>query len=79
MSTRRVTRCEADVRTASNEVVEWRHRQLVSAGFNDALSARLAAEPGVDLHGLLNLIDRGCPPDLAVRILEPLTDSERWA
>jgi hypothetical protein len=26
----------------------------------------------VDLHDLLNLIDRGCPPPLAARILTPL-------
>jgi hypothetical protein len=77
MSTKRIARCETDVEGVPNEVVQWRRRQLISAGFDDALSGRLAAAPGVDLHGLLNLIDRGCPPDLAARILEPLTDSER--
>jgi hypothetical protein len=32
----------------------------------------LAADGDVDLHDLLNLIDRGCPPHLAARILAPL-------
>jgi hypothetical protein len=32
----------------------------------------LAHQEQVDLHELLKLIDRGCPPDLAARILAPL-------
>lgn len=79
VSTKRIARSETDAEGVPNEVVQWRRRQLISAGFEDALSVRLAASPDVDLHGLLNLIDRGCPPELAVRILEPLTDAERWA
>lgn len=78
MSTKRIARCEADAERVPSEVVQWRRRQLLSAGFDAALSLRLAAAPDVDLHGLLNLIDRGCPPELAVRILEPLTNAERW-
>lgn len=53
-------------------VTQWRERTLVSAGFDDALAARLAGDPGVDLHALLALVDRGCPPHLAARILAPL-------
>jgi hypothetical protein len=30
----------------------------------------------VDLHQLLELVDRGCPPELAVRILAPLDQDE---
>jgi hypothetical protein len=36
------------------------------------LAAELAVEPAVDLHELLVLVDRGCPPALAARILAPL-------
>jgi hypothetical protein len=32
----------------------------------------VAANPAYDLHRLLSLVDRGCPPRLAVRILAPL-------
>jgi hypothetical protein len=32
----------------------------------------VASDPRFDLHALLQLVDRGCPPGLAVRILAPL-------
>ena len=32
----------------------------------------LAGTPSVDLHALLQLVDRGCSPELATRILSPL-------
>ena len=50
----------------------WRRRTLAAAGFEDDLARRLAAERAVDLHALLELVDRGCPPTLAARILAPL-------
>jgi hypothetical protein len=51
---------------------EWRRRRLAAAGFEPDLAAELADEPAVDLHELLVLLDRGCPPRLAARILAPL-------
>jgi hypothetical protein len=51
---------------------EWRRRRLAAAGFEPRLAAELAAEPAVDLHELLILVDRGCAPALAARILAPL-------
>jgi hypothetical protein len=53
------------------DVVTWRRCRLLEAGFPERLAARLAAEP-LDLHALLQLVDRGCPPELAARILSPL-------
>ena len=50
----------------------WRAQRLRSAGFPAALAERLAGEHEVDLHELLELVDRGCPPHLATRILAPL-------
>ncbi len=50
---------------------EWRRRRLIAAGFDVQLAAELT-DSGVDLHELLVLVDRGCPPDLAARILAPL-------
>jgi hypothetical protein len=50
----------------------------VRAGFEPDLSNAVAGDPRIDVHKLLELVDRGCPPDLAVRILaplEPLSDS----
>jgi hypothetical protein len=52
--------------------VRWREGRLLSAGFGPHLADVLAHQEQVDLHELLKLIDRGCPPDLAARILAPL-------
>jgi hypothetical protein len=47
-------------------------RRLRAAGFSAALAAELASDCGVDLHAVLELMDRGCPPELAARIMAPL-------
>lgn len=58
--------------TAPRETLEnWRRRRLIAAGFDTQLAAWLT-ESGVDLHELLVLVDRGCRPPLAARILAPL-------
>jgi hypothetical protein len=57
-------------------VVEWRRGRLIAAGFTSDLAAQLAKDCSIDLHSVLELIDRGCPPELAARILAPL-DHER--
>ncbi|HLM51521.1 MAG TPA: hypothetical protein VK279_13320 [Solirubrobacteraceae bacterium] len=54
------------------DVVRWRYRRLVAAGCPVDLAAALAESGAIDLHALLDLIDRGCRPDLAARILAPL-------
>jgi len=58
----------------SSDVVGWRERRLRQAGFEAARASELAREGRVDFHALLELIDRGCPPDLAERIVAPLDD-----
>ena len=50
----------------------WRSERLLSAGFSPVVAERLAHQPEVDVHALLELVDRGCPPQLAARILAPL-------
>jgi hypothetical protein len=55
-------------------VVPWRRGRLERAGFDPALAAALASDDRTDLHALLELVDRGCPPQLAVQILAPLDD-----
>jgi hypothetical protein len=54
------------------DVRDWRRGVLRNAGFADPLARALAADARVDLHDLLKLVDRGCPPELAARILAPL-------
>jgi hypothetical protein len=50
---------------------DWRRRRLIAAGFDAPLAVALT-DGDVDLHELLVLVDRGCPPHLAARILAPL-------
>jgi hypothetical protein len=45
---------------------------LRKAGFAASLAEQVAAEPAWDLHELIELTERGCPPHLAVQILAPL-------
>ena len=59
--------------------VRWQARRLRSAGFSEAQAARLAEDSAYDLHALLELVDRGCPPELAARIVAPLDDGSRNA
>jgi hypothetical protein len=53
-------------------VIDWRMRRLELAGFPPPLAAQVARTGEIDLHELLGLLDRGCPPELAVRILAPI-------
>jgi hypothetical protein len=61
-----------DPRHAPERYLDWRLRCLRDAGFEQSAAERIAAEPVWDLHALLELVDRGCPPELAERILAPL-------
>ena len=57
-----------------DDVLRWRRDQLVAAGFEAALALELAQDRRYDLHALIELVERGCPPDLAVRITAPLDE-----
>jgi len=59
---------------ATEEVVNWRCEQLIEAGFSSALATRVAGDAHYDLHALIELVERGCSPLLAVRILAPLEE-----
>ena len=48
----------------------WRQVQLLRTGFEPALAASIARERAFDLHALIELVERGCPPELAARIRE---------
>jgi hypothetical protein len=60
----------------AQEIVRWRRTQLTQAGFGPRLASRLARDPRWDLHALLELVERGCSPGLAARILAPLGERE---
>jgi hypothetical protein len=57
-------------------VVAWRRSQLERFGFPELLAAQAAYDDRYDLHELVGLVDSGCPPELAIRILAPLEEDE---
>jgi hypothetical protein len=65
------TRENAGSRTSS-DLALWRESRLRQAGFDPQTALELAAEKSIDFHELLDLVDRGCPPHLAGRIVAPL-------
>jgi hypothetical protein len=57
---------------APTDVRTWRRCRLLEAGFPATVADAVASDARFDLHALLQLVDRGCPPELAARILAPL-------
>jgi hypothetical protein len=57
------------VETESERVERWRTAELMRVGFAGDDAVVLAARTDVDLHEAIELVQRGCPPELAVRIL----------
>jgi hypothetical protein len=63
--------------TAEHEIIEtelerverWRTAELMRVGFAGDDAVALAARTDVDLHQAIEIVQRGCPPELAVRIL----------
>ena len=59
---------------AAHDIVRWRREQLAASGFSLPLAVRVGEDPRYDLHALIELVERGCAPELAVRILAPLDE-----
>lgn len=57
------------VETESERIERWRAEELERAGYSHDEAIELAGRPYVDLHLAIELIARGCSPDIAVRIL----------
>ena len=47
----------------------WRADELQRAGYDARAAAVLAARHDVDLHLAIDLLERGCPDELALQIL----------
>jgi hypothetical protein len=61
-----------DAAAVGVELRRWRVERLVGAGFEPALARHVASDPRFDIHALIELTERSCPPELACRILAPL-------
>lgn len=57
------------IETELDRVERWRTAELMRVGFPGDDAVALAARLDVDLHEAIELVQRGCPPELAVRIL----------
>jgi hypothetical protein len=53
----------------------WRRDQLAASGFSPPLASRIARDARYDIHTLIQLVEQGCPADLAARIVAPLDDA----
>lgn len=65
-------RTETTTERGGDNVVRWRREQLVHTGFALPLAAVIAKDARYDLHALIELVEQGCQPELAVRILAPI-------
>jgi hypothetical protein len=61
---------ETNISPTEQEIVEqWRAQELERAGYPGAVAAELATRPDVDLHRAVELLKKGCTPELAADIL----------
>jgi len=56
--------CDQDAR-----VLGWRIERLIAVGFDSDAALLLALDRDVDLHEATGLVERGCAPETAFRIL----------
>jgi hypothetical protein len=63
------TELQTLVETESERIERWRAEELERAGYAPGAAAKVAVRPDIDLHLAVDLLARGCPPDLALKIL----------
>jgi hypothetical protein len=62
----------AELQTPSTELTQverWRADELERAGYDARAAAEIAARHDIDLHRAVDMLRRGCPPELALQIL----------
>jgi hypothetical protein len=65
-----MTAAELDYSTDETELIHaWRVEALERAGYLPSEATELAMRVDIDLHGAVDLVERGCPSELALRIL----------
>ena len=55
--------------TEQQRIERWRGEMLERAGYEADQAAELAGRHDIDLHRATALLEQGCPPDIALRIL----------
>jgi hypothetical protein len=55
--------------TEQERIERWRADELIRGGYDAEQAMQLAVRQDIDLHRAIELVARGCPPDVALRIL----------
>jgi hypothetical protein len=63
----------------TQSVVQWRRLELLQCGFPPELAGRVAKDQRYELHDLIELVEQGCTPALAVQILSPIDGGDQLA
>ena len=64
-----MTAAEVHERTELERIESWRLEELERAGYPIAAARQIAKRHDVDLHRAIDLVARGCPHEIALRIL----------
>jgi hypothetical protein len=60
---------DVHVESETERIERWRAEALERGGYTPSEAAELAGRIDVDLHLAVELLERGCPPETALRIL----------
>ena len=55
--------------TELDRIERWRAEELERAGYEPPAAATIAARHDIDLHRATDLLQQGCPAELALQIL----------
>ena len=55
--------------TELDKIERWRTEELERAGYGTRAAERLATRHDIDLHLAVGLLEQGCSPELAIKIL----------
>ena len=64
-----MTAAEMVFETEMTQVERWRIDELERAGYDSRAAMTLAGRHDIDLHRAVDLLHKGCSPDLALQIL----------
>ena len=60
---------DLQIETETERIERWRYEALLRGGYEPSAARRIAERHDVDLHNAVELLERGCSPELAVAIL----------
>ncbi len=64
-----MTAADTEIRGETGLIEAWRAEALERAGYGPREAAKIAARHDIDLHKATDLLELGCPADLALQIL----------